>query len=122
MTEETLGAGWAAAAQSVEQEMATWRRAQPRATLTEIELAVEAATARLHAHLIAELVHGVGEAAAAEQPAVCPGCGGRLKRRGRRVREVVTARQPQPLRLEREYFVCSACGAGYPRAGVFPLR
>lgn len=112
MAEETLGVGWAEATQAVEQELTAWRRTHPRPTLTEIELAVEAATGRLQARLITDLAQGVGEAAAAEQPTVCPACGGRLERRGRRPRAVVTARQAQPLRLEREYLVCSACGAG----------
>jgi len=49
---EGLGAGWAAASGAVEAEVAAWRWAHPRATLTEIERVAEAATARLQGWLV----------------------------------------------------------------------
>ena len=115
------GGGWAAAGQAVDEEMRAWQRSHRVATLTEIELAVEAVTAKLQARLITDLAQEMDEVvtAAVDQPD-CPTCGARLKRRGRRERLVLVAHQPQPVRLEREYFGCSACGAGYPRAGVSP--
>ena len=51
---ERLGAGWAAS-QAVEQEVAVWRRAPPRAILTEIEQEVETATRPLTRWLVEEL-------------------------------------------------------------------
>jgi len=113
MADGASGNRWAAASQTVGEEMQAWQRAHPVATLTEIELAVEAVTAKLQARLITDMAQDMGEVvtAAVEQPD-CPNCGARLKRRGRRERWVLVAHQPQPLRLEREYFVCSACGAG----------
>lgn len=113
MAEERAGNDWAATSQAVGEEVRTWQRAHPVATLTEIEEAGEAATAKLQARLIRDLAQDMGEAvvAPADQPD-CPDCGARLKRRGRRERLVVVAQQPQPLRLERDYFVCPACGAG----------
>lgn len=120
MADEAQSAGGMALTRSVEEEMAAWRQAHPLATLTEIELAVEAATARLRTQLIADLAQGVAETTArvaAATPPVCRECGGVLRRRGKRARTVVTAHQAAPLRLEREYFWCPTC-----RVGVSPPR
>lgn len=113
MAGERAGNDWAATSQAVSEEVRTWQRSHPVATLTEIEVVVEAATAKLQARLIADLAQDMGAVvtAAVDQP-VCPACGARLQRRGKRVRAVVVAHQPQPLRLEREYFGCPACGVG----------
>ena len=112
---ERLGAGWAAVSQTVEREVAGWQRAHPRATLTEIEQEVETATGRLRRFLLEELA---GEAAVAlvERPH-CPQCQTPLERRGHKVREVLTAHHREPVRLERAYFVCPACHAGFSPPG-----
>ena len=127
MAEETAGGDWAAASQAVGEEVRTWQRAHPVATLTEIEVAVEAATAKLQARLVADLAQEVGEAvtAAADRP-VCPACGERLVRRGKRSRSVVVAHQAQHDRATR----VGASGAGVfrvpglwgrvPASGCFP--
>ncbi|MGI8915840.1 MAG: hypothetical protein ACR2JY_19020 [Chloroflexota bacterium] len=114
MADGTGGNRWAAVSQTVDEEMQAWQRAHPVATLTEIEVAVEAATAKLQARLIQDLAQDMDEVVtgAVEQPD-CPHCGTRLKRRGRRERLVLVAHQPQPVRLEREYFVCPTCGVGF---------
>lgn len=120
MAEGSAREDWTALGRGVEGELAGWRQAHPRATLTEIELAVEAATARLRTRLIADLAQGVEATTAAMAtvaPAVCPHCGGVLRRRGKRTRTVVVAQQAQPLRLEREYLWCPTC-----RVGLFPPR
>jgi len=78
---EGLGAGWAAASGAVEAEVAAWRGAHPRATLTEIERVAEAATARLQGWLVEELTAGVaaGRRSGRIAPAAgrrCSGAGG----------------------------------------------
>lgn len=99
----------------------TWRQAHPQATFDEIEDAVQHEIVRLQAVLVDELLHagdGKGERAApavAERP-VCPTCGAAMRPCGQRQREVLS-RMGQPVRLERDYYVCSACGAG-----LFPPR
>jgi len=116
MTDGVLGPRWVELERRIEEELAAWRREHPRASLTEIELAVEAVTARVQATLIAALA---GEEAAGEvddQPA-CPACGVRLRRRGRRTRQVLVPHQGQALPLERDYLVCPACGAGLSPPG-----
>jgi hypothetical protein len=107
---------WGALRAVVGDELATWRVAHPRATLTEIEAAVEAALERLRAQYLSAVV---GTSAAAD-PATgeapdCPACGGPLRPRGSQPREVLTPGQASPIRLRRRYLVCARC-----EAGVFP--
>jgi hypothetical protein len=94
----------------VEDALVRWRRVHPVATIDEIMDAVDGELGRLRARYLADLAEGTdtGERA-------CAQCGGRLEQRGRRAREVLLPGQAAPLRLERDYLVCSSCGAG-----VFP--
>jgi len=109
------GADWTALSgalehsEAVQQQVAAWRRAHPRATLTEIEQAVEQATRQLGYWLVATLAEG--EASPPERPR-CPQCQTPMERRGRKPCDLLVAHQPQPLQLERAYYVCPACGAG----------
>lgn len=116
MDGERLRTGWVGVAAGVEQEMVEWRVAHPRATLVEIEDAVQAALSRLQARYLSDLVHASaatdGQAGAAERPR-CPGCGGMVELRGgAKDRSVLTPRQAVPLRLRRRYGTCSTCGVG----------
>lgn len=113
-----LQAGWQQMAGEIGDELAAWRVAHPRATLREIEAAVQGAVERLQARYLTDLVQ-TSPAAEGECPGAagqCPACrDGELRPRGRQTRAVLTPRQRHPLRLERSYLVCSACGSG-----VFP--
>lgn len=116
MDVERYVAEWDAVGGGVSRELAAWRRAHPRATLAEIETAVAAALGRLHARYLQDLAHA---SAARDLTAAPPGerprcgtCGGELRARGRQDREILTARQPAPLRLSRDYGVCPTCGVG----------
>ena len=115
---EREGSG-SAAVEGAHADLMRWRAAHPRATLTEIELAVEAAVQRLRARYLAEVVATApvaeGPTAAPDPSPGCPHCGGAVRARGRRGRAVLTAGQPDPVALDRPYFVCTRCGAG-----VFP--
>ena len=112
---------WGELSAQVHEELATWRAAHLRATLTEIEAVVAAATRRLHAQYLQDLVAASPSAdLAATPPAArphCPSCGARLAPRGQHTREVLTPGQCEPVRLRRSYAVCPACGAG-----LFPPR
>jgi hypothetical protein len=96
---------------AVERDVRAWRRAHPEATLTEIEQRLDAGLRQARADLLAEVA-----ADAPDDVLRCPGCGGRLVRRGERTR---TLRTPGdvPLPLTRSYGWCPACAAG-----VFPPR
>src|SRR5229473_7146720 len=113
---EQILPGWHAASQSVAREMAEWRRAHPKATLTEIEAAVFEAMQKLQTRALEQVVHASTAADVAAQPLeerpMCPACNARLEPRGRQRRSIRPARQRMPLELNRSYAVCAECGAG----------
>lgn len=92
--------------------LAAWRAAHPRATMREIEDAVEEQVAKLRAEFLAE----VAQQSEAEVDAQCEGCGSKLAARGRRTRRL-RANGGEPIVLERSYAVCPVC-----KLGVFPPR
>lgn len=116
LDDEQILPGWQAASQVVAHELAEWRRAHPKATLTEIEDAVFEAMQKLQAQALGEVVAASAAADMAAQPAIerarCPTCGGQLEPRGRQRRRVRPARQRGTLDLNRTYAVCATCGAG----------
>src|SRR5437899_1248339 len=83
---EQILPGWQAASQGVVQELAEWRRAHPKATLTDIETAVFEAMQKLQAQALGDVVPASAAADLAAQSASerprCPTCGGRLEPRG----------------------------------------
>jgi hypothetical protein len=109
--------GWQELSAQVQGELAAWRRAHPRATLTEIEAATAAALQQLQAQYLRDLVAASPSAdlatlAAADRPR-CPTCGGALEARGQQPRAVLTPGQVAPVPITRSYAVCSACGTGH---------
>lgn len=107
-------------AQAMRRRLRAWRHAHPHASFDEIEDAVQAEITRWQAHLVEQLLPAETptDAAADRQEAspICGTCGRRMQRSGRRRREV-QSRLGQPIVLERDYYVCPACGTG-----LFPPR
>ena len=105
---------WRAEAEAIATGLREWREQHPRATLAEIEAALDARLDGMRARLLEDLALASRAAdlagAAGERPA-CPGCGGRLEARGAHARQVVT-QGDRVVHLERQYATCSACGAG----------
>src|SRR2546422_6769233 len=94
---EQILPGWQAASQAVAHELAEWRRAHPKATLTEIEMAVFEAMQKLQAQALGGVVQASTAAdlaalASDERPR-WPTCGGQLEPRGRQRRRIRPARQ-----------------------------
>ena len=78
---------WAGDAESVWIGKADWRAAHPKATLSEIEEALDERLSRVRAHMLADLAlasaaSDVAGAAAEERPR-CARCGEALRARGR---------------------------------------
>lgn len=107
-------AGWQREVEAVISGMQEWRLQHPRATLAEIEAALDERLSGLRARLLEDLALASEAASvrgrAAERPA-CADCGRRLEARGRHTREVVT-QGDRVVRLAREYAACPACGVG----------
>lgn len=100
--------------------MAEWRRENPRATLTEIEDALDGWMAPMRRQMLEEAVLTSPAAAFAgalgtSRPK-CPECGERLLSRGAWERRLLTTRG-QEICLRRSYAHCPACGSE-----LFPPR
>jgi len=108
-TEETRAMARAALAATVEDALRRWQQAHPRASGDELVDAVDEALGPVRARYVTDLA--ASEEAGLGEARTCAACGGRLQRRGRRSREVLAPGAAEPLRLERDYLVCSSCGA-----------
>jgi len=109
-----VAAQWTTEVAAIVSGFREWRAAHPRATLTEIEDALDARWAVVRARLVTEAALA---SAAADLRAVpptdrpcCPGCGGALALRGPETRTLTTTYE-QPVPLRRHYWVCAACDA-----------
>lgn len=113
-------AHWQQEAEAVMSGMKEWRLQHPRASLREIEAALDERLARMRARMLRDLALAsaaarMQEAPEGERPR-CPSCGGPLEARGDEHRTLTTTYN-QPLILERSYAYCPAC-----QAGLFPPR
>lgn len=109
---------WQELSEEVVSGMKEWRLAHPRATLREIEAALDERLGRMRARMLEDAALASAAAAweerAEDEPPVCPECGQRLKERGAKTRQVQT-RGGQTLERKRQYGVCPAC-----KSGLFP--
>lgn len=106
---------WAGDAESVWTGMADWRAAHPKATLSEIETALDEQLNRLRARMLADLALA---STAADVPAVtgeerlrCRACGVVLQARGQSERRLLTQGGAE-VPLQRTYVTCPTCGDG----------
>jgi hypothetical protein len=110
---------WRELSEDVLTGMKEWRLQHPRATLNEIEAALDERLARLRARMLedAALASTAADwdAAVGAAAPVCPQCRKRLQARGGHPRQVQT-HGGQSLTLRREYGVCPVCHTGF-----FPL-
>jgi hypothetical protein len=115
---DEVEAGWQTLADEVLTGMREWRLQHPRASLREIEAALDERLSRLRARLLqdvalASAARDVTAAGPGERPG-CGACGLSLEARGQHARELTTYHD-RTITLERSYAACPACGAG-----VFP--
>jgi ribosomal protein S27AE len=111
-------AQWDELAEEVMSGMKEWRLQHAKATLREIEQALDERLGKMRARMLqdAALASAAADiqAAAEEERPVCSECGAVLVGRGSGIRRLTTQHE-QTLDLERSYGVCPQCGAG-----VFP--
>jgi hypothetical protein len=89
-----------------------WRLQHPKATLQEIEAAVDERLAQFRARMpqdvaLASRAADLRQTAPSERP-VCPTCGWPVEPRGLRERHLTT-HQGHTLTLERTYAICPTC-------------
>ena len=107
---------WLALGEEVLLGIKEWRMQHPRATLKEIEVAIDERLAVLRARMVADAALASAatqwEEEEGEQP-TCPRCGARVKQRGVRAARHLQTHGGQEVKLVREYGVCPACGAEF---------
>jgi RNase P subunit RPR2 len=120
MRREEFDARWQEAAAEALTGMKQWRLEHPKATLEEIETALDERLAKLRAQMLQDAAQASAardwrEAPAGKRP-VCPECQVPLISRGQESRRLVTEGD-QPLQLERTRGTCPRCGRAF-----FPSR
>jgi hypothetical protein len=109
-------AKWNELAEEVTSGMKEWRLEHPRATLCEIENALDERLGKMRARMLADtaLASAAAEMMCGEEGERlrCPTCGSELEMRGKQER-LLTSQHNQTLRLERRYGVCPQCEAGF---------
>ncbi len=113
MSGETWERKWQELSRQVSQEMRDWRQEHPRATLREIEGALDERLAQMRARMLEDVALA---SAAQDWPAGaagprCPQCGQALAPRGEHERYLQTEGGAE-VTLVRQYGVCPDCGAG----------
>jgi hypothetical protein len=120
MSSQQHDQNWETLSQEVLTGMREWRLQHPKATLREIELALDQHFASLRARMLQDMaLQSVAadwkEGNSSERP-VCAGCGTPLILRGRRSRQLKTT-GGQEITLQRSYGLCPTC-----KKGLFPPR
>ena len=115
MNNKDFARHWPELSEEVVTGMKEWRLQHPKATLREIETALDERLGRLRARMLqdAALASDQADWTEAEAPR-CPECGAGLRARVQAERHLQT-HGGQEIKLVRRYGVCPACGAG-----IFP--
>jgi hypothetical protein len=107
---------WEEMSQEVITGMKEWRLQHPKATLSEIEQALDQRLANLRARMLEDLALASAAANPSadtdQQPLLCPHCDEPLESRGQKVRHLKTHHNQQ-LSLLRSYAVCPRCQVGF---------
>jgi YgiT-type zinc finger domain-containing protein len=114
MNSDEMRKRWNGMSDEIVSGMAEWRQQHPKATFREIEEEVDKRLAVLRARMLSDAAISSGQAEWEGGEAVCPTCGTRLVRKGKKKRSLQT-RGGQEVEIEREYGVCPKCGQG-----IFP--
>ena len=112
MQPEDLQARWEEQGEDVFASVAQWRAAHPKATLAEIEQAVDEQMNRLRARMIEQAAQASAAESEVNQGFVCEQCGKPLQARGRAKRKWQT-QGGHEVEVERSYVTCPQCGGGF---------
>jgi len=109
-------ANWKGLSEEIMQGMAEWRAQHPKATFREIEAEIDERLSALRAQMISDTAMASAQAEweAGAMGVVCPKCGEKLEKKGKKKRKLETQGGRQ-VELIREYGVCPKCGQG-----IFP--
>lgn len=114
MWSSEIDARWRELAEEAMSRMKEWRLVHPKATLAEIEAALDERLEKVRARMLedAAQVSAAADIAGAkgEEPPRCPECRAELKDQGQGTR-AVTTKGNQTINLRRSYGLCPSCGA-----------
>ena len=113
---EDLDSLWHRLSEEVMSGIKEWRLRHPKATLSEIEDALDQRLSKMRARMLEDLALASAAANVNESEVQCAECGSRLESRGKKARKLKTHHN-QEIRLSRAYGVCPKCGASF-----FPPR
>ncbi len=116
MDAEDLEKRWQQKSQEAFQTIAQWRYDHPKATMAEIETAIDQQLDHVRARIIEEVAQAEMGSEAEPELTRCPQCGKGMHRRGTHPRRFQT-RGGQEVTLTRDYLSCPACGYSF-----FPPR
>ncbi len=118
MWDEEIESSWRQLAEEVMLGIKEWRLQHPKATLTEIEEAMDRLWARARARFLQDVALASEAREMRHVPEEggprCRACDHLLERRGQKTRSLTTC-YDQRINLKRSYGVCPAC-----EAGLFP--
>ena len=115
MKGEKLQQEWKGLSEEIMDGVAEWRAAHPKATLREIEAEIDQRLSGLRAKMLSDTANqSVRADWEAAEGVVCPECGAKLIKKGKKKRILLT-RDGREIELVRDYGVCVACGQG-----IFP--
>jgi len=110
---------WLKLFEEVDAGVREWRREHPRATLTEIENALDERWTKVRARMVSDVAQASAAAdfggAGTARPQ-CPDCGVALQARGKHQRELRTHGNQQ-VHLDRDYGECPRCGGTFFPSG-----
>ena len=107
---------WQKLSEEVMSGMKEWRLQHPKATLSEIEDALDERLSKMRARMLEDLALASAAANLNEGEVQCSECGSRVESRGHKQRKIKTHHN-QEIKLSRAYAVCPQCGAS-----LFPPR
>ena len=107
---------WHKLSEEVMSGMKEWRLRHPKATMSEIEDALDERLSKMRARMLEDLALASAAVNVNESKVECLECGSRLESRGKKARKLKTHHN-QEIRLSRAYGVCPKCGASF-----FPPR
>jgi len=116
MKRDELQANWQGLSEEIMQGVAEWRKQHPKATFREIEAGIDTRLSELRAKMISDTAMASAQAEweRGTNGVVCPKCGEKLEKKGKKKRTLETQGGRQ-VELVREYGVCPKCGQG-----IFP--
>jgi uncharacterized protein (UPF0212 family) len=113
---EDVDSLWHRLSEEVMSGMLEWRMHHPKATLSEIEDALDERLSKMRARMLEDLALASAAVNVSEAEAKCAECGSKLESRGQKTRKLKTHHN-RDITLRRGYGKCPKCGAGF-----FPPR